>query len=145
MGQMVGSGRGLLIWSGRDCSKSQRQRISLDEDFELRGRIRRGILKVEQLHAFARDVFYAQRGPINARELWEQMNKCSCLTLILACIVYWQAREISPVLSHLDPAANGFDLSLLEHISPHRVGLGQRRALWPIHPGIGSSSAGGAG
>ncbi len=45
------------------------------------------------------------RGRINARELWEQMNTCSCLTLILACIVYWQAREISRVLSQSDPAA----------------------------------------
>ncbi len=51
---------------------------------ELRGRIRRGLLKVEQLHALARDVFYGRRGRINARELWEQMNSCSCLTLIVA-------------------------------------------------------------
>ena len=84
---------------------------------ELRGRIRRGILKVEQLHALARDVFYGRRGRINARELWEQMNTCSCLTLILACIVYWQAREISRVLSQCDPVGNGIDLSLLEHVS----------------------------
>ena len=42
----------------------------------------------------------------------------SCLTLILACIVYWQAREIFRVISQADPASNGLDLSLLEHISP---------------------------
>src|SRR5271170_1101804 len=77
-----------------------------------------GLLKVEQLHALARDVFYGRRGQINARELWEQMNTCSCLTLILACIVYWQAREISRVLRHGDPIDNGVDLSLLEHVSP---------------------------
>jgi hypothetical protein len=35
-----------------------------------------------------RDVPYGRRGRINARELWEQMNTCSCLNLILACIVY---------------------------------------------------------
>ena len=85
---------------------------------ELRGRIRRGLLKVEQLHALARDVFYGRRGRINARELWEQMNTCSCHTLILACIVYWQAREMSRVLSQCDPDGNGIDLSLLEHVSP---------------------------
>jgi TnpA family transposase len=85
---------------------------------ELRRRIRRGLLKVEQLHALARDVFYGRRGRINARELWEQMNTCSCLNLILACIVYWQGREISRVLSQCDPVANGIDLSLLEHVSP---------------------------
>ena len=83
---------------------------------ELRRRIRRGLLKVEQLHALARDVFYGRRGRINARELWEQMNTCSCLNLILACIVYWQACEISRVLSECDPLANGIDLSLLESL-----------------------------
>ncbi len=85
---------------------------------ELRARIRRGLLKVEQLHALARDVFYGRRGRIYARELWEQMNTCSCLTLILACIVYWQVREISRVFSHCEPIDNGVDVSLLEHVSP---------------------------
>jgi hypothetical protein len=40
---------------------------------ELRRRIRRGLLKVKQLHALARDVFYG-RGRINACELWEPLN-----------------------------------------------------------------------
>jgi len=62
--------------------------------------------------------FYGRRGRINARKLWEQMNTCSCLNLILACIVYWQAREISRVLSQCDPLANGVDTSLLQHVSP---------------------------
>ena len=38
--------------------------------------------------------------------------------MILACIVYWQACEISRVLSECDPGRNGIDLSLLEHVSP---------------------------
>jgi Tn3 transposase DDE domain len=33
-------------------------------------------------------------------------------------IVYWQAREISRVLSQCDPVANAVDTSLLEHVSP---------------------------
>jgi hypothetical protein len=41
---------------------------------------------------------YGRRGRINARELHEQMNSCSCLTLILACVIYWQAKEISRVV-----------------------------------------------
>jgi Tn3 transposase DDE domain len=85
---------------------------------ELRRRIRRGLLKVEQLHALARDVFYGRRGRINARKLWEQMNTCSCLNLILACIVYWQACEISRVLSECDPVANGIDLSCWNTSAP---------------------------
>ena len=41
-----------------------------------------------------------------------------CLTLIVACIVYWQAREISRMIRECDPEAAGVDLSLLEHVSP---------------------------
>ena len=85
---------------------------------QLRSRIRRGLLKVEQLHALARDVYYGRRGRINARELHEQMNTCSCLTLILACIVYWQAKEISRVVRWCKPEDDKIDLALLEHISP---------------------------
>ncbi len=46
------------------------------------------------------------------------MNACSCLTLILACIVYWQAREIDRVLNECDAGGNGINVSLLEHVSP---------------------------
>jgi hypothetical protein len=46
------------------------------------------------------------------------MNSCSCLTLIVACIIYWQAKEINRVLLEEDPESARVDLSLLEHISP---------------------------
>ena len=64
---------------------------------KLRARVRRGLFKVGQLHALARAVYYGQRGRISARDVHDQMNACSCLTLILACIVYWLAREISRI------------------------------------------------
>jgi TnpA family transposase len=84
----------------------------------LRSRIRKGLLKVEQLHALARDVYYGRRGRINARELHEQMNSCSCITLILACVIYWQAKEISRVVRWCKPENDAVDVALLEHVSP---------------------------
>ena len=84
----------------------------------LRARIRRGLFKVEQLHALARDIYYGRRGRINARELHEQMNSCSCLTLLLACVVYWQAKEISRVLKMGIPEGEDINISLLERVSP---------------------------
>jgi len=38
--------------------------------------------------------------------------------LILACIVYWRAWEISQSLGQCNPLTNGVDTSLLEHDSP---------------------------
>ena len=92
--------------------------LSYMSEPELRTRIRRGLLKVDQLHALARDVYYGRRGQINAREVHEQMNSCSCLVLILACIIYWQAREITRVIQQCDPAEEGIDVELLQHVSP---------------------------
>ena len=40
-----------------------------------------------QIYALARAVYYGQRGRISAREVYDQVNVYSCLTLILACIV----------------------------------------------------------
>ncbi len=59
-----------------------------------------------------------RRGRLNAHELHEQMTSCSCLTLILACIIYWQAKEIDRVLNECDPPSHGINTNLLEHISP---------------------------
>ena len=80
-----------------------------------RAKVRRGLLKVEQLHALARAVYYGQRGRISAREVYDQVTACSCLTLILACIVYWQAREISRLAAAPDFP---FDPDLLRYVSP---------------------------
>jgi hypothetical protein len=84
----------------------------------LRRQVRRGLLKVDQLHRLARDVAYAKQGKLTKQEFTELMKSCSCLTLILACIVYWQAKEIGRVIAECNPEENGIDISLLEHISP---------------------------
>ena len=82
---------------------------------QLRAKVRRGLLKVEQLHALARAVYYGNRGRITAREVYDQINACSCLTLILACIIYWQAREISRLAADPDFP---FDPDLIQNVSP---------------------------
>ena len=92
--------------------------LNFMSDPPLRRRNRKGLLKVEQLHSMARNVSYAKRGILNSQQLERQRNTCSCLTLILASIIYWQAQEIYRVVTECNPEENGIDLSLLEHISP---------------------------
>jgi hypothetical protein len=36
----------------------------------------------------------------------------------MACIIYWQSKEINRVILECDPDGAGVDLALLEHISP---------------------------
>lgn len=83
-----------------------------------RQRTRRGLLKSEELHALARQVAYGKQGKITGRDLQAQKNTSNCLTLIMACIIYWQAKELNRVILECEPEKAGVDLDLLEHISP---------------------------
>lgn len=92
--------------------------LSFRSDPPKRSRTRRGLLKSEELHALARQVYFGKQGRITVRDLEEQKNSASCLTLVLACLIYWQAKEINRVILECDPEGAGIDLSLIEHISP---------------------------
>jgi len=79
---------------------------------------RRGLLKGEQIHNLARDLNFGKRGRLTSRDIEEQKNSCSCLTIILASIIYWQIKEINRVINEYKPGEAGIDLALLEHVSP---------------------------
>lgn len=84
----------------------------------LRQNRRRGLLKGEQLHQLARDVAYGKRGRISASDLQAQRNTCSCLTLIIACIIYWQAKEITQIIANHGQELDEKCLAMLPHVSP---------------------------
>ena len=84
----------------------------------LRTRIRRGLLKGEQLHALARCVHYGRLGRLDQRDFERQTGAASCLLLILAAIIYRQIREIDRVLSEAGSDADDLNFELLSHISP---------------------------
>ena len=84
----------------------------------LRTRIRRGLLKGEQLHALARCVHYGRLGRLDQRDFERQTGAASCLLLILAAIICWQIREIDRVLSEAGSDADDLNFELLSHISP---------------------------
>lgn len=92
--------------------------LQYNSDASLRRRIQRGLLKGEQLHELARAVFYGKQGKVRARDLQQQTSTASCLILVLACIIFWQAQEIGRVLTEHNPEAAAIDTSLLSHVSP---------------------------
>jgi TnpA family transposase len=87
--------------------------LTFMSDPDVRRRNRRGLLKGEQIHALARDLKYGKRGRVNKRDWLEQRHSCSCLTLVMACIIYWQAKEINRVVQEHTPDDGSIDLSLI--------------------------------
>ena len=62
-------------------------------------------------------VAYGKQGRMTTQDLYSQPNAANCLTLIIACIIYWQAKEMHRVLNEVDMPET-LDWALLEHISP---------------------------
>ena len=82
----------------------------------LRTRIRRGLLKGEQLHALARCVHY---GRLDQRDFERQTGAASCLLLILAAIIYWQIRGDRSCFERGGLGwPDDLNFELLSHISP---------------------------
>lgn len=92
--------------------------VEILSDPAFRQRQRRGLLKGEQVHALTRDLYYGKRGRVDTRDFHRQASAASCLTTIVAAIVYFQIKEIERVLSEADPESVGVDTSMLEHVSP---------------------------
>ncbi|MCA1617597.1 MAG: transposase [Acidobacteria bacterium] len=83
-----------------------------------RRRTRKGLLKVEQIHQLAQDITYGNRGRLKGKTLEEITSSGNCTTLIMAAIIYWQAKEISKIAKKHNPEAAGINIALLAHISP---------------------------
>ena len=105
--------------ANRELGRIIRTEHTLDfmSDPDMRRRTRRGLLKGEQIHSLARNIRYGHRGRLSSREWLQQKHACSCLTLVIAAIIYWQAKEIHRVIQNYD-VPDDIDLDLLSHISP---------------------------
>ena len=83
----------------------------------MRKRNRRGLLKGEEIHALARDLKYGHQGRLQSRGDLQLRHSCSCLTFVIASIIYWQAKEIHRVIQTHELPAH-IDLAYLNNISP---------------------------
>jgi TnpA family transposase len=113
------SGKNHFYRANRELGRIGRTEYTLNfmSDPDMRKRNRRGLLKGEQIHALARDVKYGHQGRLHSRDDLQLKHSCSCLTLVIASIIYWQAKEIHRVIqTHELP--EHIDLAYLSNISP---------------------------
>ena len=87
-------------------------------DPEYRRKKHRGLLKGEQIHQLGRNINYGNRGKITGRSEKSQDITCNCLTLVIAIIIFWQSKEINHLIKTPEFSKEGFDVDLIEHISP---------------------------
>jgi len=87
-------------------------------DKPYRRRIGRMLNKGEAVHSLARLVAYGQLGILTDRDLTSQLNRATCLSLLLNVIAVWNTRYMQAALDHLRATEYPVLESDLEHLSP---------------------------
>ena len=87
-------------------------------DKPYRRRIGRMLNKGEAVHSLARLIAYGQLGILTDRDLTSQLNRATCLSLLLNVIAVWNTKYMQAVLDHLRATHYPVLESDLEHLSP---------------------------
>jgi TnpA family transposase len=83
-----------------------------------RRRIHHTLNKGELLHALAREVFFGQQGLFRERDYLGQLNRATCMSLIINAIVVWNTRYLLRALDHLRHTGYPVTDNDLKHITP---------------------------
>jgi TnpA family transposase len=87
-------------------------------DQPYRRRVGRMLNKGEAVYSLARDVAYGQLGMLTDRDFASQLNRATCLSLLLNVIAVWNTRYMQAALDHLRATSYPVQESDLEHLSP---------------------------
>lgn len=83
----------------------------------LRREILVGLNKGEAMNGLARALFFGKSGNLREKDLQEQLQRASCLNILLNVVVIWNTVYLSRAIEH-KRRLSGFDDTLIQHISP---------------------------
>jgi TnpA family transposase len=84
----------------------------------VRRRVQRGLNLQESIHALARALFIGQRGELRLRDLNAQLHRISCLQLVMAMVITWNAAYLSAAVDKLKAEGVTITDEQLAHILP---------------------------
>lgn len=87
-------------------------------DPALQQRVRRGLNKGESVFRLARAVAIGQDGEMREQELYDQMNRASCLMLLVGMIAAWNTVYLDRIVVSLAQQGAPIPTEYLQHISP---------------------------
>lgn len=83
----------------------------------LRREILIGLNKGEAMNGLARALFFGKSGNLREKDLQEQLQRASCLNILLNVVVIWNTVYLTRAIEHMRQKAE-IDDNLLKHISP---------------------------
>jgi TnpA family transposase len=100
-------------------------------DPDYRRHIGRTLNKGESVHALAREVFFGQQGLFRERDYEAQLNRATCLSVLLNAICVWNTRYMMKALDHLRATGYPVNEADLMYLSPILGKDYARSRVWP--------------
>lgn len=87
-------------------------------DERLRREILVGLNKGEAMNGMARALFFGKSGNLREKDWQNQLQRASCLNILLNIIVIWNTVYLQKAVEHVREFGGGLDDTLLKHVSP---------------------------
>ena len=92
--------------------------LRMISDPDYRRHIGRALNRGESEHAIGRDLFFGQQGIFRERAYEAQLNRATCLSLLINAIVVWNTRYMMQALDHVRATGYPVDDDDLTYLSP---------------------------
>ena len=86
-------------------------------DGELRKEVQKMLNKGESINSVARLIFFGKHGRLNENTLEKQLDKVSCLNILLSSLIIWNSRYLEKVYSEVKDEP-WFDIDEFKRVSP---------------------------
>jgi TnpA family transposase len=72
----------------------------------------------EAHHTLARFLFFGEQGDLRRQDYYQQMNRISCLSLLINAVVCWNTLKMQEILDHLKEEKIEISTETLKHTTP---------------------------
>ncbi|MGL6105713.1 Tn3 family transposase [Romboutsia sp.] len=84
---------------------------------ELRKEVQKMLNKGESINSVARLIFFGKQGRLNENRIERQLEKVSCLNILLSALIIWNSRYLEKIYKEIKDEP-WFDLDEFKRVSP---------------------------
>jgi TnpA family transposase len=72
----------------------------------------------ESHHSLAEFLFFGEYGDLRRQDYYQQMNKISCLSLLINAVVCWNSLKLQNILENFKKEGKSISKETLRHVTP---------------------------
>ncbi|MBF0552661.1 MAG: Tn3 family transposase, partial [Deltaproteobacteria bacterium] len=72
----------------------------------------------ESHHTLARFLFFGEQGELRRQDYYQQMNRITCLSLLINAVICWNTLKLQDILAQLEQEGKTISNETRKHVTP---------------------------